>query len=851
MRTSEKVFLILFITLLAGSGTVAEGSEFVVFSALWEGNREIYRSGLDGTGIARLTFDPGHDREPRLSPNGQKIVFVSNRTGQNELYLMNVDGSNVTRITFSGVGGGQHDGSAAWSPDGLRLVYGHVDSLFTMNSDGTNRQHVVTAPPGRGIRYPDWSPAGNKLGFIAESPTWGYNADCYMLDPDGSNLQVLVADRPGREYGAMRFSPDGLRVAYTYDPSQHEEGSGRMLDSRIFVIDINTLAVDSVSINKPPNTNDILADWSLDGNQLLITNFPSSSQPVQGDVWVMDADGDNRELVLSDAMGHDMGVTGTEVCGDVSGTWTTIGSPYWVACNIAVAPGDSLIIEAGVEVWFLGPYALEIGGYLNAVGSTSDTILFSCDILQNPSRWRGIRFTSDADDASRLEYCQVEYGQAGGGSEADFGGGLYFMACSPTVSHCLIQNNRSASGFHVRGGGINCTNASPTITHCEISYNWADWYGGGIAIFNNSAPVIADCWIHGNQVTDTYSDGGGILISESSPIISHCTIEGNSANRYTGGLHCVGSNALVQDCIIRLNTSGSKSAGLLSRFQDSSRFENLIITHNDGPAGAVYIWENSIPAILNCLVAFNEADTASGGILIRDASPIVRNTIIAFNAHNGLWFESGGAGATVEHCDVYGNSHGTVGFGMNDPSRGPNAIFIPTTTNANGDVCDPYNNIWLDPALIDTLAPDYHLADRSHCIGAGTLVDYPAQDMEGTTRPQPLGSYPDLGPYEHHQDQPSAARDAFPATPAAIALSVFPNPFNAIATIAFNHPVTGHIILRVFDLHGREIVILKDNTLEAGTHNVQFDASKLASGLYFVRLEAGPISLTKKLMLLK
>ena len=79
----------------------------------------------------------------------------------------------------------------------------------------------------------------------------------------------------------------------------------------------------------------------------------------------------------------------------------------------------------------------------------------------------------------------------------------------------------------------------------------------------------------------------------------------------------------------------------------------------------------------------------------------------------------------------------------------------------------------------------------------------------------------------------------------------YPNPFNPSTTIAYDLSKAGHVSLRVFDLLGREVAVLKDGFSEAGTHRVVFDGSELASGIYFARLEAVSFSQTKKLMLLK
>ena len=98
--------------------------------------------------------------------------------------------------------------------------------------------------------------------------------------------------------------------------------------------------------------------------------------------------------------------------------------------------------------------------------------------------------------------------------------------------------------------------------------------------------------------------------------------------------------------------------------------------------------------------------------------------------------------------------------------------------------------------------------------------------------------------------EPSAA-EPFILHPSSFTLSTFPNPFNATTTIAYDLPRAGHISLRVFDVLGREVAVVSDGFVEAGSHRAMFEGSAMASGIYFVRLNAGEFSRTKKMMLLK
>jgi len=80
----------------------------------------------------------------------------------------------------------------------------------------------------------------------------------------------------------------------------------------------------------------------------------------------------------------------------------------------------------------------------------------------------------------------------------------------------------------------------------------------------------------------------------------------------------------------------------------------------------------------------------------------------------------------------------------------------------------------------------------------------------------------------------------------------YPNPFNPSTTISYQLPVAaGHVSLKVYDVLGREVATLVNEQKAPGNYEVKFDGSKLASGVYIYRIEAGKFSDTKKLLLIK
>jgi hypothetical protein len=79
----------------------------------------------------------------------------------------------------------------------------------------------------------------------------------------------------------------------------------------------------------------------------------------------------------------------------------------------------------------------------------------------------------------------------------------------------------------------------------------------------------------------------------------------------------------------------------------------------------------------------------------------------------------------------------------------------------------------------------------------------------------------------------------------------YPNPFNPVTVIRYQLPVNSFVTLKVFDLLGREIATLVNSEQEAGYKSVNFDASKLSSGIYIYKLVAGSFIDVKKMLLLK
>ncbi len=79
----------------------------------------------------------------------------------------------------------------------------------------------------------------------------------------------------------------------------------------------------------------------------------------------------------------------------------------------------------------------------------------------------------------------------------------------------------------------------------------------------------------------------------------------------------------------------------------------------------------------------------------------------------------------------------------------------------------------------------------------------------------------------------------------------YPNPFNPSTNITFNLPEASEVTLQVLDILGRKVATLVNGKLSAGAHNINFDASSLASGMYIYTIQTGAYTATRKMMMLK
>ena len=184
-------------------------------SSIW--STELAKSGSRDSRV-RVTASGGYNWAPELSPNGQKVAFLSDRLGSMEIWVCKRDGSDLIQLTHLGL---SSTGPPRWSPDGERLAFdsplGEHNSIFVMKAeggvphpllrDGSDNVNASWSRDGKWIYF-----ASNRGGNwqIWKMPSEG--GESFQLTKEGGFASFESADSKFVYYAKAPADPDIWRV---------------------------------------------------------------------------------------------------------------------------------------------------------------------------------------------------------------------------------------------------------------------------------------------------------------------------------------------------------------------------------------------------------------------------------------------------------------------------------------------------------------------------------------------------------------------------------------------------------------------------------------------------------------
>lgn len=218
------------------------------------GDWELFRIGVDGRNLTRLTEHAGWDGYADVSPDGRWLIFDrrDDEAGARIIKLDLESGVEQTLVQFASSGGG-----GRWSPDGQRIAFWREEAgardLFIVDADGSHQTQVTRTPVSE--HEPVFSPLGDRLMAMVTLDQ-GTAVDVMALD-GSSRTRVMTS--PGRAYG-LAWSPDGTQVAF----------NAAGADDRQHLFLMRPDGTNRRALTEGPGY-DHLPVWSPDGTRLIFT----------------------------------------------------------------------------------------------------------------------------------------------------------------------------------------------------------------------------------------------------------------------------------------------------------------------------------------------------------------------------------------------------------------------------------------------------------------------------------------------------------------------------------------------------------------------------------------------------
>lgn len=528
-----------------------------------------------------------------------------------------------------------------------------------------------------------------------------------------------------------------------------------------------------------------------------------------------------------------------------------------VTSNLTVPSGVTLQIKHAVTIFFDSGISLIANGTLNAQGTSSNLITF---IRSGSSgAWGGIQLNSGSS-GSTISYCIIRYADKGiyeNGVSVNVSysaisnctNGIYLYSSNPTIQRCTIHNNTSY--------GINMLYSSNTTVLRE---NYIHNNDCGVFCANNSTPVIG-IGSNGNGNYISNNNNGIICFNNANPNIGKTSPLNGGYNNLVNNIGYNVLNTTGNTIYAYNNWWGTtdptyfKANGLSTPYLTSpAAFYMPPLSKTSGNLVASEVEE--IPMLSELDKAYQLVESKN----LAEARKVCLNLVnnypdysVSYNALN-LLKETYAENEITAKKDIYKSLfnkkgkkdlYALAGLLLSDIDKENKLKQIDEViTNYKGEKI-------VELALFDKLVYyNFEMNDKENSRAISKELDELFPLSQGAIEAHKI-----LGDMEYYNIYPNPDQQLKKTTAQApveyALLGNYPNPFNPATTISYTLPQDGRVSIKVFDVLGREVAELINGFSSAGKHNVVWDGTNFASGIYFYSITFGNQTLNKKMLLMK
>lgn len=568
-----------------------------------------------------------------------------------------------------------------------------------------------------------------------------------------------------------------------------------------------------------------LNSGQIDSFKATFTKIPGMKEKIESSLSIHSAECPTKIVKL---------IADTRFRGNISGVFSADASPYKIYGDVNIAKGDSLLIEPGVKLIFMGQYRFTIGNgtKLKAAGTESDSITFCA--ADTSIGWGGLFFTETGSD--------------------------------DTLIYCNIRNCRATSQYpKFSGSGIYAKNSSPFIAFTQISHNHA--VAGGALLLESSNPIITNSLLCFNSAEVS---GGALQCSGSKPLLVNVTIAENSADVSAGAISLAGSNrVLFRNSIISQNHSDN---GSLIAFAYTGGYTDIAEFHYStiDTTNATWLYNTQMPA---GIVKFGTEN--------QFASPLFADSLYFMLNGDSPCIDAGDPNMSVGHEPT------PNGYRINQGAYGGTSRAAITTTAMLTVSPDPLNFGTVE--FFDKKILPIYLKN-----GSPSAIHLTSVALEQTEYFSILNVPHTLRNVEVYALAPGQIDsiqirfyynelieknistilnlETLEIPPKSLAISAkaiagdalshwqlsqnFPNPFNDCTVIRFQVPATIFVSVRIYNMLGQQTKTLLEKVIQPGPHHALWDGTNdngenVSTGIYLYKIQSINFTCVKKMVYIR
>jgi Tol biopolymer transport system component len=178
---------------------------------------DIFTMPISGGKPTQFTKGMAFDSHPKFSPDGKKLLFISDRSGGENIWWFNLDKKDSLQVTK---GNNEHYQSAEWTPDGNYIVGSRGVrnlKLWLFHKDGGSGAQLISKPDNLKTIEPAFGPDGRYIWYAHRNSAWNYNAQLPQYQIGVYDREMGESETRTTRYGSAftpTLSPDGKWMVY-------------------------------------------------------------------------------------------------------------------------------------------------------------------------------------------------------------------------------------------------------------------------------------------------------------------------------------------------------------------------------------------------------------------------------------------------------------------------------------------------------------------------------------------------------------------------------------------------------------------------------------------------------------